>query len=532
MAIATVIDDAQDDTAAQWPLRPPESHDEDNHLSVDAAVRSSQNLLSALSKLGSADPKVSFEVAWDAEEDSPPPPPSPPPVASRRMEVGSADAAEVENQRAKLEAEIANRRQQKVNGQRCSVRLYEDAAERRELRCLQKVAIEEGVVANCSFIPTINASSERLVAAAVGNYRRPLHARVAELEKAAALRREALECRVEKERREQAPFRPEIDERSRKLRSDNRSASARLAADAWRRALAEKDRAAAATAAADAKRRLDGSFRAAKQTKEKCRFEERERRRQLDKIIKEREREAKQKQEEEQLFRPTTTKRAAKVSSRGVESLSKDRERSIAKREAIKQAELDQIPFAPTLVARQLPAARRRQSTRRRSAHAEEQFSFQPKILHKPNAASRVFEDPDKRRAEIEERRRRAIRDRELNELKECSFQPTIRRRSRSKYPQPATAAVEPVVIRGLARHLELKARADKLNQDKRDRERAAFNVDKAVGWRNGQNFTTPIPFDLSSSTRLSNSAGDRQPHFRPSLEDTTPSPRRPQSAY
>ena len=60
-------------------------------------------------------------------------------------------------------------------------------------------------------------------------------------------------------------------------------------------------------------------------------------------------------------------------------------------------------------------------------------------------------------------------------------------------------ALAQPVVVRGLARHLELRDLARKRTEEQRTREHEAFHVPKAEGWRRGQKFTTPQPFELTS---------------------------------
>lgn len=449
---------------------------------VDAVLRSSQNLVSALAQLGTAeDPLASFEAAWDVEEDDEPPPPPPPPPPASEHE--TREAKEMAAERAALEAEMARRR--RAEGQRCSTRLYQDAGERRELRMLQKVAREEGEAADCAFWPSINPLSERLLHDALGYVRRPLHERVGDLEREAAMRRVELAFKLREERSKVETFTPAV--KGGKTRG---RASERLAADAWRRAMAEKDRAAAAKAAAEAKRRSDAEFKASR-PQPTC-FEERQRRQRMLRQEKERKREAAEDAEREKLFKPTTTRRAAGVNSRGVEELSKDAQRAWAKREAQKQAELDDIPFAPTLVARQ----RRGRSPKPKPPPEPEKPTFKPKIVS-TNASPRVFDDPKLVHDRREERRRRALRERELKELQECSFRPLLRQ-NRRRPSSPTAAMVAPVVVRGLARHLELRRRADQLQREQRDRERAAFHVDRASEWRNGQNYTTPVPFELS----------------------------------
>lgn len=475
---------------------------------MDAAVRSSLTLVSALAELGEGEynPRTSFEAAWDAVEETPttipPPPRSPPPPEE-----------DDEEERRRIAA--AQWRKQE-NGRRCSTRLYVDASDRREQRMLQKLAIEEDEVAECGFAPNINPHSRHL-------QRRPMHERVADLEKQAALRRVELELKLERERSKTETFRPEIDDRSKRLFTRTK-ASTRLSEDAWRRAMAEKERAAAATAAAEAKRQLESTFRARSARGggggEKGKgpsFEERERRRYLMRVQKDQERVAKEREENAKLFRPATHSRRGR--SRGVEELSRDYERLRVKRETKKRAEIMEIPFAPTLVAKrrnnvesdlmnQRGKEAREKAMRKIEEQRRKEYTFRPRVIS-TNATPRVFQSPDPEK--VQEKRAKALREQELRELQECSFKPKVRTKKTHRSDPPAVA---PVVIRGLARHLELKARADKLNAEQRRREHRAFNVEKADDWRNGKNYTTPVPFQLTGNVK----EDDR--YLRPHVDD------------
>ena len=91
------------------------------------------------------------------------------------------------------------------------------------------------------------------------------------------------------------------------------------------------------------------------------------------------------------------------------------------------------------------------------------------------------------REARIAEERQR----RELEELNECSFQPRtnhdVPREARPMARTGRSTAVKPVVVRGLARHLELKRHANKLAEEHRTRVHNAFHVAKADEWRDGR---------------------------------------------
>ena len=100
-----------------------------------------------------------------------------------------------------------------------------------------------------------------------------------------------------------------------------------------------------------------------------------------------------------------------------------------------------------------------------------------------------------------EERQRR-----DLEELNECSFQPRtnhdVPREARPMARTGRNTAVKPVVVRGLARHLELKRHANKLAEEHRTRVHNAFHVAKADEWRDGRRLTQCAPFELSTSER------------------------------
>jgi hypothetical protein len=82
------------------------------------------------------------------------------------------------------------------------------------------------------------------------------------------------------------------------------------------------------------------------------------------------------------------------------------------------------------------------------------------------------------RQIEKEERRRSEIAAREIDELTNCTFQPLIP----TYYPPPCD---EPVVVRGISRHLELMSLKDRLQEDKALREEAVFRVQNVDRYRN-----------------------------------------------
>jgi len=86
-----------------------------------------------------------------------------------------------------------------------------------------------------------------------------------------------------------------------------------------------------------------------------------------------------------------------------------------------------------------------------------------------------------------EEKIRAELAAREIEELAECTFQPQI------PVYSPPPVVIEPVVIRGISRHLELKSRKEKLLYDKAQREKQAFNVRNAHKFRKTEDGSTIV---------------------------------------
>ena len=110
----------------------------------------------------------------------------------------------------------------------------------------------------------------------------------------------------------------------------------------------------------------------------------------------------------------------------------------------------------------------------------------------------RMGQEIRKRMQEKEEKRQAAIVAREMEELKECTFQPRI--------PEPKTsigldAAQDPVVVRGIGRHIELRQMSNKLKQEKMEREREVFHVQHVDKYRDLYGSTIPAPFTLSGQS-------------------------------
>ena len=480
-----------------------------------------------------------------------------------------------------------------------SARLHAEAGERRELRCLRQVADAEAKALELPFRPTINENSGGIAlanraagASGTNNVpgprydRRPLHERVADVERAARARRETLESRL---RDESAPsFAPEInrDEGSRRMaaraatkmlrHAADASArlgaeaaasaaapdvAARLAADAWRRSVDRRarlddDRAAAAAAAAAAVRLGTKPSRGSEAILQKgdlAPFAERERRRAVERRDAAREtRETRERELRETCFKPEISARsralddvaearrraeekhgvydpsrsraapdaepASRVALRAAK-LAKDAAKADARKAKLRAARDAEHSFKPTLNERTKATdykastkalaenARGKQQREKLEAEGRARRAadcpFRPTLAAAPRRLVKSARTDAERKRDRDDKHRAALKQRELDELMECSFQPfTNNRQKREARPQSATGrptAVRPVVVRGLARHLENRQRAAALAEEKRTREHAAFHVAKAEEWRQGQNHTKVEPFALST---------------------------------
>jgi hypothetical protein len=148
----------------------------------------------------------------------------------------------------------------------------------------------------------------------------------------------------------------------------------------------------------------------------------------------------------------------------------------------------------------------RKEKERAKAASDEafkKEFTFRPKlsaaseeIASKTRAARLPIDDPEhiiakieehkqQREAKLDEQRKAA----ELEELKKCTFRPTLQQ---TKVKQPEG----PVLVPGLSRHLEIvaMARQKALDQKKREEEVFGLKRDKEL-----QPYTIPEPFSLSA---------------------------------
>lgn len=98
--------------------------------------------------------------------------------------------------------------------------------------------------------------------------------------------------------------------------------------------------------------------------------------------------------------------------------------------------------------------------------------------------------------AEKEERRRAELIAREIEEMKECTFRPTISTYppggNNSSYSQSSHSSA-PVVVRGLSRHLELRHLSIKQREDAERREKEVFSVKNIDQFRRVQDGSTIV---------------------------------------
>lgn len=97
---------------------------------------------------------------------------------------------------------------------------------------------------------------------------------------------------------------------------------------------------------------------------------------------------------------------------------------------------------------------------------------------------------------EREEKRRQAIIERELDDLRDCTFQPQVDPYAFKR--KESYLSEEPIIVRGLGRHLELKNRTEKLKEDAATREREVFsvrNVEKIRRPEDGSTIVEPFSF-------------------------------------
>jgi hypothetical protein len=112
----------------------------------------------------------------------------------------------------------------------------------------------------------------------------------------------------------------------------------------------------------------------------------------------------------------------------------------------------------------------------------EQQYDSDSMIIRPPGSIN--MREPDKMARDIrmaqmerEEKRRAQLIVQEVDELKECTFQPKINRENKSKSTQP-------VVVRGIGRHFELKNLLQRQKELAAKRQEEAFKVKNVDTYR------------------------------------------------
>ena len=109
-----------------------------------------------------------------------------------------------------------------------------------------------------------------------------------------------------------------------------------------------------------------------------------------------------------------------------------------------------------------------------------------------------------------EKKRREELISREIEELQNCTFQPTLNQSfaAAASHSNASTSAKssDPIVIKGLNRHLELRQLSEKLKKEEKEREFNAFHVRDVDKFRRQEDGATIVKsFDLrvNSPSRL-----------------------------
>lgn len=92
--------------------------------------------------------------------------------------------------------------------------------------------------------------------------------------------------------------------------------------------------------------------------------------------------------------------------------------------------------------------------------------------------------------AEKEELRREILAEREISEIKDCTFRPNIPKYSRSSHNAP-------VVVRGIARHLELQSLSERKRSERAEREEAVFRVKNVKSFKKSGDGSTVVEVSM-----------------------------------
>lgn len=140
--------------------------------------------------------------------------------------------------------------------------------------------------------------------------------------------------------------------------------------------------------------------------------------------------------------------------------------------------------------------------------HKTQGFAESPTELHTDKKSRGIyslgrinFQQPEKMASEIqlhrlekENRRQQELILREVEELQDCTFHPDLHQNQSFAIITSQNGESEsPVVIKGFARHMELKELSQKLKKEQLDREHAAFHVTKVDEYRRPEDGSTIV---------------------------------------
>lgn len=118
--------------------------------------------------------------------------------------------------------------------------------------------------------------------------------------------------------------------------------------------------------------------------------------------------------------------------------------------------------------------------------------------LHRARSGRINMQEPEKMARDIrahllekEEKRRSELMAKEIEELRDCTFQPSLEQSQVSLERQRRDAS--PVVIRGLGRYLELKHMSAKQREDAAEREKEVFSVRNVDKFRRPEDGSTVV---------------------------------------
>ena len=415
-----------------------------------------------------------------------------------------------------------------------SERLFHDADEREVLRLCARYNLEEEEMAQYTFQPAIDGQSAKM---AERDGYRPIHERTSDVQRDKAMR---MNARLEDPER-QHPFKPHIDPKSERLAARRRDgalppvaqrleAEARAARERKERAIAQRERELSREApfqphlqTSRAKVRRDASEVL------NLPFHERQAALEMKRQQRASQRRARSARAEETWFQPDVNARSARILAKKQNSrlyetpqdkvhrlAIADAERRAAYRTAAAEEKMAEMSFQPTIdpVSKRLaPSTTDAEKSinfrgRRTRMHAEQkaqvrflqQHSFHPTLATPQSSrdamtprkgAIEASQEYPERRKSFEERRRQLRAEKELEEMRECTWTPKVNKRR----PQQQ----KPVVVRGLGRHLELREMAKRKDEEQQERERRAFGT-ASTGGRNAVGITIAKPFRLSSS--------------------------------